>query len=150
MTDLTLTYETYIKTTPEQLWDALTNPGLTVFYDFGSAVESTWQVGARIVYRVAGSDDVAVQGDLVEVTAPERLVHTWEEAWNAESAQDDPTRVTYQIVPIGEVCKLTVVHDGFATVTKTYEMVSGGWPMILSGLKTLLETGDPLPLPSGE
>jgi uncharacterized protein YndB with AHSA1/START domain len=149
MPDLTLTYETYIKTTPEQLWEALTNPGITVLYDFGSAVESTWQTGTRIVYRTEGGrGDIAVQGDLVEVDAPQKLVHTWEEAWDAESAKDEPSRVTYDIAALGEVCKLTVVHDRFAGRTKTYTMVAPAWPMILSGLKTVLETGAPLPLPT--
>jgi uncharacterized protein YndB with AHSA1/START domain len=150
VSDLTLTYETYIRTSPDALWDALTNPALTVLYDFGAAVDSTWQVGARIVYRAnGGTGEVAVEGDLVEVRPRERLVHTWEEAWNADSAQDLPSRVTYQITPLGEVCKLTVVHDGFATTTKTYELVSGAWPMLLAGLKTVLETGEALPLPAG-
>jgi len=150
MAELTLTYDLYIKATAEQVWDALTDPALTVLYDFGSAVESTWQPGSRIMYRTnGGTGDVAVEGDLIEVNRPARLVHTWEEAWNADSAQDDPSRVTYQITAMGEVCRLTVVHDGFATATKTYQLVSGAWPMILSGLKTVLETGAPLPLPAG-
>jgi uncharacterized protein YndB with AHSA1/START domain len=149
MSPLTLSYETYIKATPARLWDALVNPELTVLYDFGSAVESTWEVGSRIVYRMdGGTGGVAVQGDLVEVTPPQKLVHTWEETWNEESVQDQPSLVTYEIAHMGEVCKLTVTHDGFPAATKTYEMVRGAWPIILSSLKTLLETDAPLPVPA--
>lgn len=150
MPDLKLTYETYIRTTPEGLWEALTRPELTVLYDFGSAVESDWQPGSPIVYRMSGgTGSVSVRGTLVDVQPPARLVHIWEEVWNPESAGDRPSRVTYAIEPMGEVCKLTVVHEEFGHESQTYRMVASAWPMILSGLKTVLETGQPLPLPIG-
>ena len=145
MSNLKLIYEVYMRTTPEQLWEALTNPKLTIHYDFGSAVESDWKLGSPIVYKTAGGKgSISVQGTVVEHEPQVKLVHTWEEAWNAESREDRPSRVTYAIQSMGTVCRLTVTHDDFASETQTYRMVTSAWPMIISGLKTLLETGEPL------
>ena len=144
MPDLKLTYETYIQATPEELWEALTRPALTVLYDLGSAVESDWQPGSPIVYRLSdGDDSVSVHGTLVEVRPPTRLVHTWGEVRSADSAEDHPSRVTYAIEAMGEVSKLTVVHEEFEHASRTCHMVAPAWPMVLSGLTTVIETGQP-------
>ncbi|HEX6139992.1 MAG TPA: SRPBCC family protein [Candidatus Limnocylindria bacterium] len=141
-------YEVYIRTTPERLWQAITDPAMTQIYYFGSRVDSDFGVGSPITYRQADGR-LDIEGTIVEADPPRRLVHTFAVKWDA-TVNDAPTRVSWEITPMGETCRLSVVHDGFASETATYEQTGSGWAMILSGLKTLIETGEALPIGAPE
>jgi uncharacterized protein YndB with AHSA1/START domain/DNA-binding transcriptional ArsR family regulator len=135
-------FRTFIRTTPDRLWRALTESEFTTRYFFASTIESTWQEGAPYQMRIDGK--VAVDGELLEVDAPRRLVQSFRQHWDHDPGGDRETRVTWEIEQRGSMCLLTVVHDGWSTSEGLYQAVSEGWPLILSGLKTLLETGEPL------
>jgi uncharacterized protein YndB with AHSA1/START domain len=143
MTALTTqVYQVFIKASPDEVWDAITKPAFTSKYFYGVSVEAT--NGRRIVHGGDGSlwsDDA-----LIEEDPPRRLVHSWASTYDAEMAAEEPSRVTWEIEPQeGGYSLLTVVHDQLEGAPKTAESVSGaGWMMVLSGLKTLLETGEPL------
>ena len=139
-------YEIYIRTTPEKLWAALTDGEQTSRYFFGTRVASSWKSGAALTYTDP-KGGLMVDGKVVELDPPRRLVTTWRAAYDPEVAAEKPSRVTWTIEPLGGVCKLTVLHDDFATEGATYKSTGHGWPVVLSGLKTLLETGESLPLP---
>jgi uncharacterized protein YndB with AHSA1/START domain/DNA-binding transcriptional ArsR family regulator len=138
-------YEVYIRTTPEQLWRAITSPEYTRRYFYGGVYEASWQAGTP--YRTRLQDgSVPFEGELLEVEPPCRLVYTFHYVGDDDTRPEQPSRVTWEIAPAGEMCRLTVVHDGFAPgELKTYARVGGGWPYILSSLKSVLETGTPLP-----
>jgi uncharacterized protein YndB with AHSA1/START domain/DNA-binding transcriptional ArsR family regulator len=136
-------YVLYIRTTPEKLWDALTRPEMTRQYFHKTEITGDFSVGSQVDYILTeedGSRRSALTGKILECEPGKLLVHTFE----FPRLKDEPTQVRYEIEPRGEVVKLTVLHDGFAEETETYHMVEQGWPPILSGLKTLLETGEPL------
>jgi uncharacterized protein YndB with AHSA1/START domain len=136
-------FQTWIRTTPERLWEAITNPEETTKYFYGTAVQTDWQPGSPIAYVTGEVHEV--DGRVLEVVPNQRLVVTFLATHNPEAKDDSPTRVTWQIEPQKDgLCKLTVTHDDFEAETATYRSVAGGWPFILSGLKTLLETGKPL------
>jgi len=141
-------YEVYIRTTPQALWEAITRADFTRRYFYGSAVESTWKAGAPIVHK-GPTGEAMLEGTVVEVDPPRRLVHTFVACHDPEQKKDRPSRVTWTIEPMGAVCKLTLRHDDFVGKTKTYESTGPGWNPVLSGLKTLLETGQPLEVPMG-
>jgi uncharacterized protein YndB with AHSA1/START domain len=136
-------YEVYIRTTPEKLWEAITRPEMTRHYYYGNLVESDWKVGSPVRLK---TDDgkLSIDGKVLEVVPPFKLVTTFSAVHNAETAKDRPSRVTWEIEPRGEVCRLTLTHDDFDGITATYKQVEMGWNPLLSGLKTLLETGKPL------
>lgn len=134
-------YEIYVRTTPEALWDALTDPARTARYFFGTRAESTWKTGAPVLYLVDGKANTA--GEVVEADPPHRLVTTWNHTFD-DGVTEGPSRVTWEIEPIGASCRLRLVHDDFHGTTRTFEVVGRGWPLVLSGLKSLLETGEPL------
>ena len=136
-------YEIYIRTTAEKLWEAITRPEMTRQYFYATAVESDWKVGSPV--RHMGADGkVNLDGKVLEVVAQRKLVITFCAVHDAETAKDRPSRVTWEIEPRGEVCKLILTHDDFDGITATYQQVGPGWNPVLSGLKTLLETGQPL------
>jgi uncharacterized protein YndB with AHSA1/START domain/DNA-binding transcriptional ArsR family regulator len=135
-------FQVYIRTTPEQLWQAITDPDFTYRYFHRSLVESTWHDGDPVRYWI--DKDVAVEGRVLEAQPPKRLVTTWSFRRNPVYREDPPSRVTWEIESIGEACKLTVVHDDFGGETETFKSVGRGWPAILSSLKSLLETGEAL------
>jgi uncharacterized protein YndB with AHSA1/START domain/DNA-binding transcriptional ArsR family regulator len=136
-------FQVYIRTTPEQLWQAITDPSFTQRYFRRSRVESGWQPGGRVSYWI--DDDLVVDGKVVEVEPPRRLVTTWSFRRDPSLREDPPSRVTWEIEPVGDTCRLTLVHDDFPTTeTSTFRAVGSGWPMILSSLKSLLETGEGL------
>jgi uncharacterized protein YndB with AHSA1/START domain len=138
-------FVSYIRTTPERLWEAIVKPEFTQRYFHGTTIDTDWKVGSQLRYMMAG-DQVASEGKILEADRPRRLSMTWLFKYDPELSQEKPSRVTWEIEQTGEVCKLTVTHDDFDGETKTYRAVGQGWPAILSSLKTLLETGEPLPV----
>jgi uncharacterized protein YndB with AHSA1/START domain/DNA-binding transcriptional ArsR family regulator len=135
-------YEVYIKTTPERLWKAITDPADTQLYYYDSKVQSDWKPGSRLAY--VHDDHVSLECRILEIDPPRRLVHSFSAVFDPETAADRPSRVTWTIEQLGETCRLTLVHDDFDGETRTYHEVEHGWAEILSGLKTLLETGQRL------
>ena len=142
-------YEVYIRTTPERLWQAMTDPAFTRQYFYGAVLESSWKAGAS--YTCRGRDGTLYhEGKVLEADPPHRLVHTFAARFGDQFKGDRPSRVTWLIEEKGEVCKLSLTHDDFDAETATYKSVGPGWNPVLSGLKTLLETGKPLGLKLGE
>ena len=138
-------YQVFIKATAEQVWEAITKPEFTSRYFFGSRVETSGEAGTPI--RHAAPDGDRLWGDdmIIESDRPRRLVHSWRALYDEELAAEPRSRVTWEIEPQpGGVTKLTVIHDQLESSPKTAASVSGGWMFVLSGLKTLLETGEPL------
>jgi uncharacterized protein YndB with AHSA1/START domain len=141
-------YVTYIRTTPDALWAALTTPEFMKKYWFGMNFETDWQAGSP--WKLVFPDGrVADTGEIVEIDKPKRLVLKWRNEFRPELHQEGYTRCVMEIEPVGEAVKLTITHDIDKPGSKLIEAVSGGWPKILSSLKTLLETGTALP-PTGE
>lgn len=135
----------YIRASAERLWDAITTPEFTRRYFHATAIESDWKVGSPVTYKLPDGT-LAAEGKVLACDKPRRLSISWAFRYAPEVAGDPPSRVTFEIEPVGDSCKLTVIHDDFATETATYKAVGGGWPGILSSLKSLLETGEPLHL----
>jgi uncharacterized protein YndB with AHSA1/START domain/DNA-binding transcriptional ArsR family regulator len=138
-------FEIYIRTTPERLWHAITDPQVRARYQFGSGIESDWATGSG--YRVTGGrrGGALIEGENLEVDPPRRLVQTYHAVWDDQIAAEGTSRVTWDIEPVGDSCRLTVTHDQLREDAD--EHLYGGWPMILSGLKTWLETGQELTTP---
>jgi uncharacterized protein YndB with AHSA1/START domain len=136
-------YQVFIRATPEAIWEAITKPEFTTKYFYGARIEVTpdW----RRTYSPDGGDDWG-EGAVTEYDPPRRLVHEWRSRWNDELAAEEPSRVSWDIEPQENgLALLTVTHDRLEGAPKTAASVSGaGWMMVLSGLKTLLETGEPL------
>ena len=134
-------YQVFVKATPEQIWAAITKPEFTQKYFYGARIENT-----AAGHRALGPDgSVWGDGPTFEFDPPRRLVHEWRSLYDPELAGEEASRVTWEIEPQdGGVTKLTVVHDRLEGAPKTALSVAGGWSYILSGLKTLLETGKPL------
>jgi uncharacterized protein YndB with AHSA1/START domain len=137
-------FEIYIKTTPERLWEAITDPEMRAKYSFGVQTTSDWTEGAPYKSSVPGVIDIA-EGENVEVDPPRRLVQSMTALWSDEVKAVGTSRVTWEIEPVGTSCRLTVTHDQLPADANAE--VFGGWTMILSGLKTLLETGETLDTP---
>ena len=138
-------YQVFIKATPEQIWDAITQPEFTARYFYGSRVQTTGETGTPIRHLAAHSDELWGDNEIIESERPRRLVHTWRALYSEELAAEPPSRITWEIEPQpGGVSKLTVVHDQLEGSPKTAASVAGGWMFVISGLKTLLETGEPL------
>ena len=133
----TFVYVTYITTTPQKLWDHLTNGDFTVKYWVGMRWECDWKVGSRFKVTTPNGTP-GITGEILEFTPPKRLVYTFA----APQVPDEvASRVTYDIEPLGREVKLTVTHDGFPVDSKVFSSIQNGWPKVLSSLKTLLETG---------
>jgi uncharacterized protein YndB with AHSA1/START domain/DNA-binding transcriptional ArsR family regulator len=136
-------FQVYIRTTPEALWQAISDPEVTQRYFHGSRVETDFRPGARIGYWL--DDELIVEGKVLAADPPRKLATTWSFRRNPDLRDDPPSRVTWEIEPVGgETCRLTLVHDDFPDKTRTFESVKSGWPIVLSSLKSLLETGAPL------
>jgi len=138
-------FEIYIKTTPERLWQAITDPELRRKYNFGVGVESDWTNGSRYVSTTPGSSTTLAEGENLEVDPPRRLVQSFNACWGDDVKAEGTSRVTWEIEPVADSCRLTVIHDQLRAGANS--QLYGGWPMILSGLKTLLETGETLTTP---
>jgi uncharacterized protein YndB with AHSA1/START domain len=136
-------YVTYIRTTPEKLFEALTKPEFTQQYWYGITHESAWTVGAE--WKMKLSDGrVTDVGEVLEYDPPRRLVLKWRNEFKPELKAEGFSRCVMEIEPAGEMVKLTINHSIDRDGAKIIEAVSGGWPKILSSLKSLLETGRPL------
>ena len=138
-------FEIYIKTTPERLWEAITNPELRRKFSFGVGVESDWKPGSTYKATTPKAPFAICEGENLEVDPPRRLVQSFRANWSDEVKAEGTSRVTWEIVQIQDSCKLTVTHDQLREGAN--DELFGGWPMILSGLKTLLETGETLTTP---
>ncbi|MFJ8979418.1 ArsR/SmtB family transcription factor [Streptomyces sp. NPDC102282] len=136
-------FEIYIRTTPERFWEAITDPEIRSRYDFGARVTSDWSQGSRLEMGAPGP---LGEGQNLEVAPPHRLVQSMVALWNDEVRSEGPTRVTWEIEPVGDSCRLAVTHDDELREGASEELYAGR-PMILSGLKTWLETGELLTTP---
>jgi uncharacterized protein YndB with AHSA1/START domain len=138
-------FEIYIKTTPERLWEAITDPQLRARYNFGVGIETDWTPGSRYEAVHPGAGVKISTGENLEVDPPRRLVQTFDALWGDDVKAEGTSRVTWEIQPIEDACRLIVTHDQLREGAN--DQLYGGWPMILSGLKTLLETGEDLTTP---
>ncbi len=136
-------YVTYIRTTQEKLWDALLKPEFSKQYWFGCHQECTWEQGAE--WKLMFPDGtLGDQGKVLEIDKPRRLVLEWRNQFRPELHAEGASRCTMELETVDAAVKLTVTHEIDAPESKFIEAVSGGWPKILSSLKSLLETGKPL------
>ena len=139
-------FEIYIKTTPERLWHAITDTDMRRKYTFGAGVTSNWKKGSR--YEGQGQGALIFEGENLEVDPPRKLVQSFRALWGEDVKSEGTSRVTWEITPVGDSCRLTVTHDQLRDGANG--QLYGGWPMILSGLKTLLETGELLTTPGSQ
>ena len=138
-------FEIYIRTTPERLWEAITDSEIRAKYQFGMRIKSDWTPGSRFEMTHPGGPGLLGEGENIEIDPPRRLVQRMTALWGEDVKAEGPTRVTWEIEPVGDSCHLTVTHDELREDANS--QLYGGWPMILSGLKTWLETGDLLTTP---
>jgi uncharacterized protein YndB with AHSA1/START domain/DNA-binding transcriptional ArsR family regulator len=138
-------FEIYIKTTPERLWQAITDSEMRQKYTFGVGVTSDWTPGSRYEAVHPMSSTAISEGENLEVDPPRRLVQSFTALWSEDVTRQGTSRVTWEIEPVADSCRLTVTHDHLREGANSE--LYGGWPMILSGLKTLLETGELLTTP---
>jgi uncharacterized protein YndB with AHSA1/START domain len=138
-------YVTYIETTAEKLWHALTDGDFTERYWFGARLKSDWKVGSTFV-MVRSDGTVSDAGKVVEVDPPRRLAYTFVNL-SDKYKNEFPALATFVLEPYGKLVKLTLTHEGFAEQSRFYAGISKGWPAILSSLKSLLETGKALEIP---
>lgn len=139
----TFVYVTFIRTTPDKLWQALTQPEFQKQYFFGAAQECDWKAGSS--WKIVAPDDTLVDsGEVLEIDPPKRLVLKWRNEYKAEARAEGYSRMTYTLEPQGDLVKFTVLHEMDIGQSKFIAQVSNGWPIILSSLKSLLETGESL------
>lgn len=139
-------FEIYIRTSPERLWEAITDPATRAKYHFGTLVTSDWAAGSPWKQEAPGRLEGSLsEGEVLHADPPRRLVHTIRSLWGPEAVAEGTSRVTWQIEQVADSCRLTLTHDELRDGAD--ESVYGGWPMVLSGLKTWLETGETLTTP---
>ena len=138
-------FEIYIKTAPQRLWDAITDPAQRAKYSFGVRVQYDWSPGSGYQGISDGMGTPIVDGENLEVDPPRRLVQSFNALWSDDVKAEGTSRVTWEIEQVEDSCRLTVIHDRLRE--GAHDEIYGGWPMILSGLKTLLETGEMLTTP---
>jgi uncharacterized protein YndB with AHSA1/START domain len=140
MSEPKFVYVSYIATTPEKLWEALTSAEFTTQYWGGRRIASDWKVGGRVtISDDEGNQDV--EGEVLVADAPRELSYSWKSLTDPAFTAEGFTRVTFRIEPMGPALKLTVIHEGFAPGSKLFDAINQGWPAILSSLKSLMETG---------
>ena len=138
-------FEIYIRTTPERLWEAIIDPEIRSKYNFGAAQISDWTPGSRYELSAPAAGTALAEGEILEIDPPRRLVQSMVALWSDEARSEGTSRVTWEIEPVADSCRLTVTHDQLREGAS--DELYGGWPMILSGLKTWLETGELLTTP---
>jgi uncharacterized protein YndB with AHSA1/START domain/DNA-binding transcriptional ArsR family regulator len=138
-------FEIYIRTTPERLWEAITDPEIRAKYNFGAGAHSEWKAGSHINLAADKAPSPLGEGEVLEVDPPRRLVHTLTALWSDEVKNEGASCVTWEIEQIEDSCRLTLTHDQLREGAN--DQLYGGWPMILSGLKTWLESGELLTTP---
>ena len=139
-------YVTYIETTAERLWEALTSSEFSKRYWFGTELKSDWKVGSPFALVMNGT--ITDEGEILEADPPRRLSYSFRHVLNDEMRNEKPTKVVFSIEPHGKFAKLTLSHEGFAEGSKLLDGISKGWPAIMSSLKSLLETGTALAIPT--
>ena len=140
MPDSKFVYVTYIRTTPEKLWHALTTPEIIKQYRFGMIVESEWKIGSS--WRMYADGSLMDSGEILESVAPTQLVLSWRSEWEPEFKAEGFSRCAFEIEPTGASAKLRLTHSMERLDSKFIAAVSEGWPLVLSNLKSLLETGE--------
>ncbi len=143
--DMEKVFEIYIRTTPERLWAAITDPDVRARFHFGNRIDSDWTPGSSYVITNPGVDGPLIEGDNLVVDPPHRLVQSMLARWGDDVVGEGTSRVTWDVEPVGDSCRLTVTHDQLREGAN--DQLYGGWPMVLSGLKTWLETGQELTTP---
>ena len=138
-------FEIYIRTTPERLWEAITDSEIRSKYQFGARITSDWTPGSRYEMGAPGAPGLLGEGENLEIDPPRRLVQSMTALWSDEVKSEGTSRITWEIEPVGDSCRLTVTHDQLREGAN--DQLYGGWPMIISGLKTWLETGQLLTTP---
>jgi uncharacterized protein YndB with AHSA1/START domain/DNA-binding transcriptional ArsR family regulator len=138
-------FEIYVRTTPERLWEAITDPEQRSKYNFGARVTTDWTPGSRYAMSARDGTVALGEGENLEVDPPRRLVQSMTALWSDDVKSEGTSRITWEIEPVGDSCRLTVTHDQLREGAN--DQLYGGWPMILSGLKTWLETGELLTTP---
>ena len=139
-------FEIYIRTTPERLWHAITDPEVRRKFQFGNTITSDWRPGGHFEMTNPGAPGMVLgEGENLEVDPPRRLVQSMVALWGEDVKSEGTSRVTWEIEPVGDSCRLLVTHDQLREGAN--DQLYGGWPMILSGLKTWLETGEVLTTP---
>lgn len=140
MTNPDYVYVVAIAATPEEVWKGLTSPEFTKQYWHKTEVKSDFRVGSTIEFLTADGH-VGCEGEILDVDYPSELSFTWQFPRNPETSKEPHTRVTFRLEPIATGTRLTVVHDQFPENSKMYDIVQPGWPLVICGLKTLLESG---------
>ena len=138
-------YVTYIRTTPQKLWDALTRSEFTRQYWFDTELKSDWKVGSPLALVMGGK--TTDTGEILEADRPRRLAYTFKHVLDEDMRKEPATKVVFTLEPHGKIVKLTVTHEGFGAGSKLLDGISKGWPAILSALKSLLETGKAVTIP---
>jgi uncharacterized protein YndB with AHSA1/START domain len=139
MSNTEFVYMAIIAAPREKVWEALTTAEFTRQYWHGTRVDSDCKKGSAIEFRKA-DDQVGVRGEILESSYPERLSYSWQFLQMDETADDSPSRVTFELEALDVGTRLLVIHDQLEHAPKTAEMVAFGWPHVICGLKTLLET----------
>ena len=134
-------YVSVIAAPPEKVWAGLTHPEFTRQYWHQTRVESSFKTGDEIRFLV-DSGQSGCEGTILESDPPRRLSYTWNFPLNPETRDEAPSRVTFELEKIGQGTRLTVIHDQFPAGSRMYEIVRDGWPLVICGLKTLLESGE--------
>lgn len=138
-------YTIYIESTPEKLWEALTSSEFSRRYWFGTELRTDWKIGSPFALVMNGTTtDV---GEILEADPPRRLSYSFKHVLDDEMRNEQPSKVVFVLEPYGKLVKLTLTHEGFAEGSKLLDGISKGWPAIMSGLKSLLETGNALAIP---
>jgi uncharacterized protein YndB with AHSA1/START domain len=144
-TQMEKVYEIYIRTTPERLWEAITDGEIRAKFQFGMQLNSDWKVGSRLEMSSPKVSGLLGDGEILEMDPPRRLVQTLHALWSEDVKAEGTSRVTWEINQVGDSCCLLLTHDQLREGVNP--QIYGGWPMILSGLKTWLETGEVLTTP---
>lgn len=133
-------YVVVIASPPEAVWEGLTSPEFTKQYWHRTNVSSDFKIGSRIEF-ITEDGHIGCEGEILSIDYPAELSFTWQFPRNPETSMEPPSRVTFHLEPIATGTRLTVIHDQFIDSSKMYELIEPGWPLVICGLKTLLESG---------